>query len=74
MSMRRGPPSQETTEAVPGPGPNPAATAVGPREPLLIDRETLEARLEAVRGVLADPVQGLAVDAVDRTGLGTRVR
>jgi uncharacterized protein (DUF2236 family) len=32
---------------------------VGPREPLLIDRETLEARLEAVRGVAPDPVQGL---------------
>jgi len=44
---------------VPLPSPNHLFPPVDPWEPLLIDRVTLEARLEAVRGVAPDPVQGL---------------
>ena len=57
--MSRSARSRDAMEAVPRLRPNPAAAAVGPREPLLIDRGTLESRLAALQGVATDPVLGL---------------
>lgn len=44
---------------MPQPSPNHLFAPVDPWEPLLIGRETLEARLEAVCAVAPDPMQGL---------------